>query len=126
MHTFCLENLQQHFHSLFEKSQIGKDNDNRPSTAMNFEISVDIESVYRQILVGLSRLKFHAFTKIFINIHSIFSQNSPGNPNLLNNQGSMGRFRHLDKISGIFLMSNEPYSGRAIRWSAERKLSSGK
>ena len=38
----------------------------------------------------------------------------------------MGRFRHLDKISGIFLMSNEPYSGRAIRWSAERKLSSGK
>ena len=31
-----------------EKSQIRKDNDNRPSTAMNFEISVDIGSVYRQ------------------------------------------------------------------------------
>ena len=35
-------------HSLFEKSQMRKDNDNRPSTAMNFEISVDIGSVYRQ------------------------------------------------------------------------------
>ena len=36
-------------HSLFEKSQIRKDNDNRPSTAMNFEISVDIGSVCRQV-----------------------------------------------------------------------------
>ena len=42
---------------LFEKSQIRKDNDNRPSTAMNFEISVDIGSVYRQAstLPSLSR-----------------------------------------------------------------------
>ena len=39
-------------HSLFEKSQMRKDNDNRPSTAMNFEISVDIGSVYRQIHHG--------------------------------------------------------------------------
>ena len=40
-------------HSLFEKSQMRKDNDNRPSTAMNLEISVDIGSVYRQVIKGL-------------------------------------------------------------------------
>ena len=43
-----------------------KDNDNRPSTAMNFEISVDIGSVYRQILyVILSDSSSLTFFPIF-------------------------------------------------------------